>query len=207
MVDIQEILKSRIIKGEYAIGEKLKEVSIADELGVSRTPVRDAFKALCEEGLVECVPNKGCFARGFTKRDIDDIYEVRKALEIMAVKWSVCRITAEEINELHEQCDLMEFYAERNNVKKVLELNKDFHEIIYNSTGSRFMSQVLRSYKAYIEQTKKTLYYDAECLQKILSEHRCILEKIEEKDEAGACEAIAAHLDNSKKRAEMVWKV
>lgn len=207
MIDVQEVLKGRIIKGEYAIGEKLKEIKIAEELGTSRTPVRDAFKELEKEGLVECIPNKGCFAKGFTKRDIDDIYEVRKALEIMAVKWSVGRISEEEIKELHEQCDLMEFYAERKNVKKVLELNKDFHEIIYKSTGSRFMSQVLRSYKAYIEQTKKTLYYEEKYLMQILNEHRKILEYIEKKDVEGACNAISLHLENSKNRAAMVWKV
>ena len=75
--EIVQILRSRIINGEYAIGEKLVENKIAKELKVSRTPVREAFKQLTKENLIEYVPNKGCFAKGFEQNDLQDIYAVR----------------------------------------------------------------------------------------------------------------------------------
>ena len=78
--EITEVIRQRIINGGYAMGEKLVENRIATELKVSRTPVRDAFKQLAKEQLVEYIPNKGCFARGFSHKDMTDIYAVRKAV-------------------------------------------------------------------------------------------------------------------------------
>ena len=83
--EIVDIIRERILKGEYRIGEKIKETQIATELKISRTPIREAFKQLESEGLIYYIPNRGCFAKGFTKRDIEDIYAVRKALEVLAV--------------------------------------------------------------------------------------------------------------------------
>ena len=155
--EIADIIRDRILKGEYKIGEKIKETQIASELKVSRTPIREAFKQLENEGLIDYIPNRGCFAKGFTKQDIEDIYAVRKALEILCVEWAVSRITEEQIQNLQDQCDLMEFYTVRQDEKKVLEINTGFHDIIYNATGSRFMAQVLRSYIEFIDQTMNAL--------------------------------------------------
>ena len=93
------------------------------ELKVSRTPIREAFKQLENEGLIDYVPNRGCYAKGFTRRDIEDIYAIRKSLEVLAVEWAVNRIKPEEVQSLKEQCDLMEFYTIRKDSKKVLEIN------------------------------------------------------------------------------------
>lgn len=205
--EIADIIRDRILKGEYKIGEKIKENQIATELRVSRTPIREAFKVLENEGLIEYKPNRGCFARGFTKRDIEDIYAVRKALEVLTVEWAVGRITPEQIGQLEDQCDLMEFYSRRKDSKKVLAINTDFHDIIYNATGSRFMAQVLRSYKEYIEQTRKVIFYEQEYLQEILSEHKAILEAIKAGDVELSKKAMADHLDQSKRRAEILYKL
>ena len=121
--EIADVVRERILKGEYEIGEKIKENQIASELKVSRTPIREAFKLLENEGLIDYIPNRGCFAKGFTKQDVDDIYAVREALEELAVRWSVARITEPELVALEEQVDLMEFYTKKKDKKKVLELN------------------------------------------------------------------------------------
>lgn len=204
--EIADVIRERILKGEYHIGEKIKENQIATELRVSRTPIREAFKQLENEGLIDYIPNRGCFAKGFTKQDIDDIYAVRKALEILAVEWAVKRITPQEIEKLQDQCDLMEFYTTRKDSKKVLEINNDFHDIIYNSTGSRFMAQVLRSYKEYIDQTRKVIFYEQGYLKEILVEHKKILDAIKRGNTDDAIEAISNHLDHSQRRAEILWK-
>lgn len=205
--EIADIIRQRILKGEYKIGEKIKETQIATELRVSRTPIREAFKLLENEGLIDYIPNRGCFAKGFTRRDIEDIYAVRKALEVLSVEWAVNRITDKEIVQMQEQLDLMEFYTDREDGKRVLEINSDFHSIIYNATGSRFMAQVLRSYKEYIEQTRKALGGNQTSLKEILSEHRAILETIRARDVEAAKDAMSRHLDGSKRRAEFIYNI
>lgn len=205
--EIADVVRERILKGEYEIGEKIKENQIATELKVSRTPIREAFKLLENEGLIDYVPNRGCFAKGFTKQDVDDIYAVREALEELAVRWAVARITPEEMSALEEQVDLMEFYTKKKDKKKVLELNASFHDVIYAAARSRFLAQVLRSYKEYIEKTRKSIFYEQAYLEGILSEHRVILNAVRERDEQKAVDAIAAHLNASKERAAAVWNI
>lgn len=205
--EIADVVRERILKGEYEIGEKIKENQIATELKVSRTPIREAFKLLENEGLIDYIPNRGCFAKGFTKQDVDDIYAVREALEELAVRWAVARITESELVALEEQVDLMEFYTKKKDKKKVLELNTSFHEVIYASARSRFLAQVLRSYKEYIEKTRKSIFYEQSYLEGILSEHRAIFEAIKDRDEERAVEAISKHLEASQERAFAVWNL
>lgn len=203
--EIVDIIRDRILKGEYKIGEKIKENQIATEFKVSRTPIREAFKQLENEGLIDYVPNRGCFAKGFTRQDIEDIYAVRKALEIMAVEWAVSRISDQQIEALKEQSELMEFYTARKDSDKVLELNSAYHDIIYDAAGSRFMAQILRSYKEYIEQTRKVILYEQAYLEEILQEHKVILEAIIARDAECAKAAMADHLEMSQRRAKLQY--
>lgn len=205
--EVSNTIKERILKGEYHIGEKLKENQIAYELKVSRTPIREALKQLEKEGLVESIPNRGSFVLGLTKRDIEDIYAVRAAVEVLAADWAVSRITGEELKQLREVFDLMEFYSEKQNSDKVLELNKEFHQIIYHASGSRFLSQLLKSYQEYVEETRKATVYCSENLPLILEEHRNILEAICMRDGQLAKERLSIHLENSQKRAELSMKI
>ena len=205
--EIADIVRERILKGEYEIGEKIKESSIAAELSVSRTPIREAFKMLEEEGLLDYLPNRGCYAKGFTKRDVSDIYTVRETLERIAMTWACERITDEEIEKLEEQCELMDFYTRKKDTTKILTLNSTFHDIIYNSSRSRFLAQVLRSYKGYLDKTRKSVYYDETFLESIQKEHRAILDAIKARDTEKAIEAIHEHLRASKERTESVWNL
>jgi len=205
--EIADIVRERILKGEYQIGEKIKESSIAQELNVSRTPIREAFKMLEEEGLLDYLPNRGCYAKGFTKRDVSDIYTVREALEEIAMTWACERITDEEIDKLEEQCELMDFYTKKRDVQKILTMNSSFHDIIYNSTGSRFLAQVLRSYKGYLDKTRKSVFYREEFLDSIQEEHKAIFEAVKSRDKDLAVAAIKKHLASSKERTEAVWNL
>lgn len=205
--EIESILRERILKGEYGIGQRLKENQIAQELKVSRTPIREAFKQLEKEGLIQTIPNRGSFALGLTKRDIRDIYSVRATIEVLAVEWAIDRISDDEIEKLHDVLDLMEFYTKKIDSKKVSDLNKVFHETIYNATGSRFLYQILKSYQEYVEHTRKATVYCTENLDNILKEHQEIMEAIREKNRAKAVECMTEHLKNSKVRAEQSLKL
>ena len=200
-----EKLERDILIGEYNRGDVLTESKLSEILEVSRTPIREAFKQLESEGLMEYIPNRGCFARGFTRRDMHDIYSVRKALEQLAVEWAVERISDEEIESLKSQIDLMEFYTKRNDVKKCLDLDIEFHQTIYGSTRSRFLSQILRSYQDYIVQARLVASYDEQMLKDVLEEHMAILNAVVNRDPQNASEKMRIHLDMSKERAEGRW--
>ena len=127
------------------MGEKLIENKIAKELKVSRTPVRDAFKELTKDGLVEYVPNKGCFAKGFSKKDMADIYKVRTAVEQLAIEMAIENKDEETMQKLREQLEVMNFYTEQKMSDRLLQANEEFHNLIYQMTKSRFIVQVLKS--------------------------------------------------------------
>ena len=200
--EIENILRERILKGEYGIGERLKENQIANELKVSRTPIREAFRQLEKEGLIESIPNRGSFAMGLTKQDVRDIYAVRAAVEALAVEWAVDRIGEDEIFRLQDAFDRMDFYTRKQDSRKVMELNRTFHEIIYSASGSRFLAQILKSYQEYVEKTRKATVYCSDNLPIILEEHRQILKAIQERNKENAVVLISLHLSNSKNRAE-----
>ena len=204
--EIAAIIRERILDGTYAIGEKIPEAPLSNELRVSRTPIRHAFQQLAQEGLVEMIPNRGTFARGFTKRDVQDIYEVRKALEALAMEWAVERIGEEELGTLREIVDQMEFYTLKQNYQRVMEANREFHETIYRASRSRFLSHILKSYQEYVQQARKKTVQEPEYLESILEEHKKILRALEEKDAKAAIRLVNQHLENSRKRAEAKWK-
>lgn len=205
--EIVDILRERILKGEYIIGEKIVENQIATEFRVSRTPIRDAFKQLESEGLIDYIPNRGSFAKGFTKEDMEDIYSVRKALEQLAVEWAIERIDEKEIDKLQEQIELMEFYTKRKECVKVMEINVAFHEIIYTATRSRFLAHILKSYQEYVQQARKATISDEENLEVVAIEHKEVLKAIKAKDVEAARDKIGRHLDNSKNRAKAKWNI
>ena len=101
----------------------------------------------------------------------------------------------------------MEFYTEREDVKKVLEMNGEFHDIIYNAARSRFLAQVLRLYKEYLDRTRKYLNYDRAYLDGILQEHRAIMEALRMRNAQMAVAAIMAHMEASQARAEKHWHI
>ena len=140
-------LQEDILTGKLKAGEKLTEQKICDEYKVSRTPVREALRQLEMDGLIENIPNRGAFVLGLSEQDIEDMYVLRKAYEIQAVRWAIERITEEEINELEETFEFMEFYTMKNDINKMLNINTAFHQIIYNATHNRILKQLLSSYQ------------------------------------------------------------
>lgn len=203
--EIAGILRVRIITGEYAMGEKLVENKIATELKVSRTPVRDAFKQLTKEKLVEYVPNKGCFARGFSRKDMEDIYAVRIAVEQLAVEWAINNMEEEELKRLKDHLEIMNFYTENKMRDKLLTANEEFHNIIYQMTASRFIVQALKSYQDYVHLARKSILSNEENFQGVYREHVAVYEAIRDRDIDRAKAEIARHMECSAQRAIERW--
>jgi DNA-binding GntR family transcriptional regulator len=128
-------LKNGILNGKYKHGDLLNEVKMAEEMGVSRTPVREALRQLELEGLAAYTPNKGVVVRGLSREDIKDIYQIRLMIEGMTARRAAENITEEELAELKEYIELEEFYTGRDDVKQLSRLDSCFHETIYKACG------------------------------------------------------------------------
>ncbi len=200
-------LRDRILVGECPAGEKIQENDVADEFSVSRTPIREAFKQLEQEGLIENITNKGAYVLGFEKQDVEDLYEIRQAVEGVAIKWAIERISEDERIQLQEIYELMEFYTQKKDINKVMDINTRFHEAIYTATKSRFMTQILRAYQLYVEKTRQVGMYHESLLEETLKEHKSILDCFFTQDTKKGTQEIIEHLNNAKERAEKGMKI
>lgn len=193
-------LREAILDGRYKDGESLTEMKIAEELNVSRTPVREAVRQLELEGLVESIPNKGSIVKGISMKDMEDIYSIRIVLEELAGGWAVENISDEELQELQEVYDLMEFYTPRGDIEQLAKLNTRFHEIIYSATKSNILNQTLKDFQFYIKWVKREVISKPGRKEEALEEHYRILLGIKARDKDAVKEALHVHLSNSSKR-------
>lgn len=203
--EVTQILRNRILQGEYEIGEKMTESKIAAELKVSRTPIRDAFRQLEKERLVEYIPNKGCFAMGFSREDMLDIYMVRQAVEELAIRQAILHADDESVAALEAQLERMHCYTEQNSYEKLLQANEEFHSMIFRMTGSRFIVRIMRTYQDYVHMARKETLKKDEDLATIYHEHETIYKAIAARDEEAAVSAVGDHLKASADRAMQRW--
>lgn len=198
--DLFNRIKEDILSGKLKKDHKLIEQSICDEYKVSRTPVREALLQLEMEGLVETIPNRGAYVLGLSPRDMDDMFILRKIYEVQAVRWAIERITDEEMAQLEETFDFMEFYTMKNDVEKMLNINVNFHQTIYKASHNRMLSHLLSSYQAYIRHGRRSFDEKEEYLQTVLKEHRDIFQAFIHKDVEAGVRAMEIHMDHSKAR-------
>lgn len=188
-------IRQSILDGKYKQGDALRESAIANELNVSRTPVREAIRQLELEGLVRSIPNKETVVCGITEEDVHDIFMVRGKLEGVAGRLAAERITEEELEKIQEILELTEFYANKGDVSRIETLDHTFHDLIYNATKSKIIKHVLSDFHAYIQQTRKKSIATPGRVQCLLEEHRAIYEAIKNRDGDKAEELINAHLE------------
>ncbi|MBN2899369.1 MAG: GntR family transcriptional regulator [Clostridia bacterium] len=198
---IFEKIREDILNDQYRHGEKIVEAKLAEELGVSRTPVREALKQLELDGLVENIPNRGVIVKGISQQDIYDIFTIRMAIEGIAAQWAVERMTEEELGQLKEVCELMEFYTLKEDVTKIFELNTKFHEIIYKATKSRYLEHVLRDFQLFIKSTRNKSLRSEGRMGTALVEHKRILEAFKARDAEVAVAMLTEHITNSRRNA------
>jgi len=201
---IFEKIREDILIGKYVSGEKIVEAKLAEEFGVSRTPVREALKQLELDGLVDNIPNRGVLVKGISKQDIDDIFTIRIAIEGIAVKWAIERMEESDLEKMKEIFELMEFYTFKKDLDKIAELNTKFHEVIYNATKSRYLEHVLTDFQFFMKTTRYKSLRAPGRMESTLEEHREVLEAFANKDIDRAAKAIREHVNNSRENAKKI---
>ncbi|MBP3488187.1 MAG: GntR family transcriptional regulator [Roseburia sp.] len=190
-------IRENILSGKYAMDEELKEKSIGEELGVSRTPVREALRQLELEGLVTIIPNKGAYVVGISEKDIRDIYEIRSRLEGLCARWAAEHITKEQLDELEENIYLSDFHSSKGNSEQVVELDNRFHEILYNASGSKELRHILLDFHHYVQRVRKVTLAVQERAVNSNDEHRRIVEALKAHDAKAAERLADMHLMNT----------
>ena len=187
-------IREDILSGRYRREEALKEVSIGQELGVSRTPVREALRQLELEGLARIIPNKGAYVVGFTAQDIRDIYEMRALLEGMCARRAARMATERQIEKMEEAACLADFHARKGNLAQVEECCRPFHAFSYKAGNSKMLEYALRNYYSYLRQAHRAILASEERAAQSLAEHKDVLAAVKAREEGRAEEAACAHV-------------
>ena len=190
-------LREDILNGKYEEHEELREVAIGEELGVSRTPVREAFRQLELEGLIQIIPNKGAYVTGITQKDVKDIYVIRSLLEGLCARWATEHITKEQLEELEENVYLARFHAEKGHLEQLAELDNRFHDILYEACSSKILEHQLKDFHQYVLRVRRKTLSSADRGPKSNDEHEELLEAIKAGN-AGLAEQLAnRHMINA----------
>lgn len=189
-------LRQAILKGEIAPGEHLMETQLANKLGVSRTPIREAIRKLELEGLVTMIPRKGAEVAQITEKNLRDVLEVRKALEELAVKIACEKMSKEQIKELGRAEEEFRQSLTNDDVTAIAEADVKFHDVIFLATDNQRLIQILNNlreqmYRFRVEYLKKEKYHE-----RLVNEHKEIMSDLRQRNKAKAAASIRRHIDN-----------
>ena len=189
-------LRQAILRGELKPGERLMEIQLANKLGVSRTPIREAIRKLELEGLVLMIPRKGAEVAEITEKNLRDVLEVRCALEELAVLLACDRIDKQGIQDLRKAAKHFESVLDSDDITKIAEADVAFHDIIYMATDNQRLIQLLNNlreqmYRYRIEYLKKK-----ECHPQLVAEHEEVIDAIESGEREKAMRITSQHIDN-----------
>ena len=192
-------LRQAILTGELKPGERLMEIHLANKLGVSRTPIREAIRKLELEGLVTMIPRRGAEVAQITEKSMNDVLEVRRATDVLCVELACERISEEELWALKAACDNFEQMVKTQDVKKIARADVELHDIILRATGNSRLIQLVNNLSEQMYRYRYEYIKDFSQHERLVEEHRIIYESLVNKDKATASEAAKIHIDNQKK--------
>lgn len=192
-------LRQAILTGELKPGERLMEIHLANKLDVSRTPIREAIHKLELEGLVTMIPRRGAEVSQITEKNMQDVLEVRRALDALCAELACDRITDEELENLKKACDAFETAVHTQDTKQIAQADVALHDIIVCATGNQRLIQLVNNLSEQMYRYRFEYIKDASQHETLIAEHRIIYQSIVAKDKATAAAAARTHIDNQEK--------
>lgn len=192
-------LRQGILTGELKPGERLMEIHLANRLGVSRTPIREAIRKLELEGLVIMIPRRGAEVAQITEKNLQDVLEVRRELDAFAAKLACKRMNEEQKEELKKAAEAFEKAIETKDATVIAKADVEFHDIILESTGNERLIQLVNNLAEQVYRYRFEYVKDKTAHARLIEEHRNIYNSIVGKDEEAAAVAVRIHVDNQEK--------
>ena len=193
-------LRHAILTGELKPGERLMEIHLADRLGVSRTPIREAIRKLELEGFVIMIPRKGAQVAKISEKNLKDVLEVRRVLDVLAVELACDRMSDEEKEEMKKAADeFARTVKSSKNPQEITEADVNFHDIILKSTGNGRLVQLVNNLAEHLYRYRLEYIKDSSYHNRLLSEHEAIVNAILKADKKAAAKAVVEHIDNQEK--------
>mgnify|MGYP003835669639 CR=1 FL=1 len=196
---IFDTLREAIITGELKPGERLMEVKLAEKMGVSRTPVREAIRMLELEGLVNMYPRKGAHVAELSVKDIMDVLEVRASMDSLATRLAAERITDEEIKELKQIQAQFVNYADKDNLQGTIKKDVEFHELIYRASRNDRLLQIANNLREQVQRFRVIYLKDYSSPKNLIKEHEEICSAISARNLDMAQEFAQTHINNQEK--------
>jgi len=199
---VYEELKMQILKGQIVPGTRMMEVEMAEEMGVSRTPIREAIRKLEKEGLVTIEPRRGAYASQISTKDMVDILEVRQNLEGLAAFYAATRMTADEKEELSNSSACYNEAVVKNDTANMIHFDTLFHHLIVEGSDNKVLVHMVEQLQELVLRFRY-LYYDSfKRSEKMPEEHQAILDAICEGDQNKAREVADVHIKRLKEMVE-----
>ena len=189
-------LREAILRGELKPGERLMEIQLANKLGVSRTPIREAIRKLELEGLVLMIPRKGAEVAQITEKSLRDVLEVRRALENLAVQLACLRMSPQTLADLKAAAKAFEEILGGEDVTAVAEADVAFHDVIYMATDNQRLISLLNNLREQMYRYRVEYLKKKECHKQLLWEHQEIIRAIEAGEIDVATKITEQHIDN-----------
>ncbi len=200
---VYEELKMQILKGSIIPGTRMMEVELAEEMGVSRTPIREAIRKLEKEGLVTIEPRRGAYASMISTEDMVEILEVRQDLEGLAAYFAANRMTEEQMAELKEVSNNYNEAVKRGKMEDMIKYDTRFHHIIVESCRNKILVQMIEQLQELVLRFRYIYYDNFRRAENMPEEHEAIVAAISEGDADKARAAADIHIDRLK---ELVMK-
>lgn len=203
---VVESIRQAIISGQFPPGMRLMELQLAEEMGVSRTPVREAIRKMELEGLVIMIPRRGAYVADISIKDINEVYEVRTALDVLSAGLAAERIDKSEIQEMRELLAEEAALVEARDYPKIIDNDTAFHDVIYRASGNTRCMNIISNLREQITAIRgRSMPYPGR-VEIMLKEHRAIFDAIAAGKVEKAQEAVRTHMENAEQTLLKVIK-
>lgn len=196
---IYDHLREQLLNGEIPPHQHLIETKIAKEIGTSRTPIREALHSLELEGLIESIPRVGYVVKPIKRAEVEEICEIRTAIEGVAARWAMEKAPQKLIEELRENISVSEEKAVHGDPRAFVDMDAQFHEIIARLSGSKRLQELAQSLRRHMLRYRIQSIYLTENVVRAIEGHKGILRAIEKGDLEDVNKAIKFHIEQSKK--------